>query len=1099
MIYKRLHSLLSAQNFKAQTLVIAVLMALSALFFYNPFSGIELTEWDRSFCEASLAGIDPLKRISSFYRLYFLFPCLCGLFALIVSVLLKNRNVPYFGLSAAISFCMVLASYSLRYGSVSSYTVALALAVSCFLWQWILVFWVRCKGKNDEERVERECNRLWTKVQRNLPRIRLAFIYGTLGISLLCSLPMPCSLKGDLLLSGLQVGTVILAGLLFVYFIAHGGVKDLADSKLNKLSSVGIFVLVSSLVLAYSKLVLPVLARHSIFFEEHIESFGPLLFGSSMTVLMSLSFLYVLVVAREESCDVYRDFVAALFLPISLSLLLPLPIVLSGVLSFLLLLILFRRRHDIAGYYGILTWLPLLFCFLCEFFFTLFEKGVVSFSPRYGVYAVLVLVLAIICLKKKFFCNFKILLVSEKWFYVGALLSFAILAYGNIAYFHEFRNIQVDFMDFYEHGNLLGIIDTVNRGRLPVIDYFSAHALSDVFTGILHGFIHGNVAGALSDPYRDFILFSCGGVTLFFILSRFFNAFFAFALICFFPLNTNGFHFVDLCLLGVLLHFWLHRKESVAAMHFYWFCIALLAFYRYDTGVAFGIASISCSLILFISRRDRFDLVKFLLSGVSISIALLLFYFVYCEFNGIVAVDRIKEWISLTLHSNSYWAEEILANSLVSPMFIVAYFLIPLAEAFIVFYLIVESLVKKRLEKTAALALVFSIAGLFLLTRAYVFYTLSFTLGRGSVLFCYSVFALSFFVLHLLHQKRVACGYAAALWLVAVSSGIWFCNGANHFLPDGTNLLFNRAVSNLKDVRESLLWNQDEGEGSQERFRMDDTLSYYSSEFKSVFSKILNEHETFLDFADVPAVYALAEREKPFYTAQSPGLLSDLYSQEMFLREIESREVPVAITAWSDRGHMQVIAKVKHQVRFYKIAEYLYTHYKPLVRVSDFVIWCRPERYDEYVQRLRGSFWKLADYGYEPNSEYHYYDLKWNPYIWANLDKFNAAGNAVLDEAQGTDDGRLQFRGSQMYPVSLGNYVAVEIESPEEFARARILFSESGGEQSQYGYAFDLKKGLQKYLIRSSQDYNWFAYNINTVQLECGACTIRRVQILQGD
>ena len=114
MIYKRLHSLLSAQNFKAQTLVIAVLMALSALFFYNPFSGIELTEWDRSFCEASLAGIDPLKRISSFYRLYFLFPCLCGLFALIVSVLLKNRNVPYFGLSAAISFCMVLASYSLR-------------------------------------------------------------------------------------------------------------------------------------------------------------------------------------------------------------------------------------------------------------------------------------------------------------------------------------------------------------------------------------------------------------------------------------------------------------------------------------------------------------------------------------------------------------------------------------------------------------------------------------------------------------------------------------------------------------------------------------------------------------------------------------------------------------------------------------------------------------------------------------------------------------------------------------------------------------------------------------------------------------------------
>ena len=108
MIRKRLQSFLFAQNFTAQALVIAILMALSVLFFYNPFSGIELTEWDRSFCEASLAGIDPSKRVSSFYRLYFLFPCLSGLFACVVAAILRGRRVPYFILSAAVSFLMVV-------------------------------------------------------------------------------------------------------------------------------------------------------------------------------------------------------------------------------------------------------------------------------------------------------------------------------------------------------------------------------------------------------------------------------------------------------------------------------------------------------------------------------------------------------------------------------------------------------------------------------------------------------------------------------------------------------------------------------------------------------------------------------------------------------------------------------------------------------------------------------------------------------------------------------------------------------------------------------------------------------------------------------
>ena len=73
MIRQRIVSLISMRSPSAQSIAIAVLMALSVLFFYDPLSGIGITSWDRSFCEASLAGIDPARRVSNFYKLYLVY------------------------------------------------------------------------------------------------------------------------------------------------------------------------------------------------------------------------------------------------------------------------------------------------------------------------------------------------------------------------------------------------------------------------------------------------------------------------------------------------------------------------------------------------------------------------------------------------------------------------------------------------------------------------------------------------------------------------------------------------------------------------------------------------------------------------------------------------------------------------------------------------------------------------------------------------------------------------------------------------------------------------------------------------------------------
>ncbi len=1081
----------------AQSVAIATLMALSVLFFYDPFSGISLTEWDRSFCSASLAGIDPSKRISSFYRLYLVyFPLLCGTFGIVVSALLKKRSVPHFGISTCLSFLALLVAYVFRNGPSVCHVVAIALAVACFAWQWILVFLICRKGNASETKRAGPVAKGIHWARENAHTLRVGFVYTSFAFSLLVSLPTLRSLLDASPVALINVGAVAVAGFFFVRLVARGGVRNMPAHLLDQACTVGAFSAILSVASCYSRIVVPLFAGHSVFFDEYARDFGAILFDSSASLLMTLSFLFALLSAEKFSGDIYRSLVSSVFASITLSLFLPLPVAVNALIVFILLLLLLRKGIDGTQRLEVLTWFPLIFCIACELFFTLFEKNMMPVAPAYGVYVLMALCLLPVFFKK---ARFGLLSrgLSENAFYAGALLSFVALAYGGVSYFQILHNNQVDFKDFYEFGNYLGVIDTMVRGNVPVIDYFSAHALSDVLTKIVHAAIHGNIIGALADPYGNFIRLSCGGIAMFFILAKFFHPFFAFSFVCLFPLDTTAFEFTDICLVAVLLHFWLYQKNSIAKFHLFWLLVALVAFYKYDTGVAFGIAAIVATIVLLVCRRDRRGLAWWALSGVSVSVLLLLFYFGYCHWNGIDAVTRMKEWISLTLHSNPYWAEESLFHSMNSPLFVIVYFAIPLAESFVIYYVLVESFRKRDMEKTAALSLLFSVVGLFMLTRSFVYYTLTSTMGRGRVIFCYSVFALLFFVLHLLQKKKMETSLTGMSWLAVVAVAIGLCNGVNHFFPDVTNVSLNRAVSGVVSVRENLQRTYPKAE----RYGMDGTLQHYSDAFGAIFGNLLENRETFLDFADIPLVYALTGKDKPFYSAQSPGLLTDLYSQEMFLKEIREHEVPVAVTALTNRGFLQTIAKIPHHVRFYRIAEYLYAHYRPLARFEDFMIWCRPDRYDVYARKLesvQGVSLELAEYGYFPNSEYHYFDLKWNPYIWANLDKEHAAANTVLEDARREGD-LFVFSGSNHHLHGMGNYIAMDIESAADSAAANIRLFESERPDSQYGYAFKLKKGRHQYLIRSSQDYNWYAMNINTIRLDCEGCVVNRMQILQGD
>ena len=77
-----------------------------------------------------------------------------------------------------------------------------------------------------------------------------------------------------------------------------------------------------------------------------------------------------------------------------------------------------------------------------------------------------------------------------------------------------------------------------------------------------------------------------------------------------------------------------------------------------------------------------------------------------------------------------------------------------------------------------------------------------------------------------------------------------------------------------------------------------------------------------VDFANITSMYLLTGRERPCYVGQTPSLLTDLYSQECYLRQIEEHDCPLAVLGTTetlvilDDSVILVVAGVSNTAKF---------------------------------------------------------------------------------------------------------------------------------------------------------------------------------------
>jgi hypothetical protein len=269
-----------------------------------------------------------------------------------------------------------------------------------------------------------------------------------------------------------------------------------------------------------------------------------------------------------------------------------------------------------------------------------------------------------------------------------------------------------------------------------------------------------------------------------------------------------------------------------------------------------------------------------------------------------------------------------------------------------------------------------------------------------------------------------------------------------------------------------------------------------------VMDRLLEDDETYLDFMNRTFAYSVIGRECPVYVTQSPLQLSGEFTQEMFIKEISDRieQIPIAILPLNDIRLGAGLDGILNSYRYYKVSEFISTHYRPLCMFGDFAVWALNGRYEELKSRLAADDENTMvpiDWNY--SRDFHNYSLNYLPLLWAEKDTKNALGNQVL-VSLGSGEGIHGFDLSGI-EKSGGNYLQLKINTPGQAGDVAVHLgtSDTGNFSEFITFSFTAVNGEHDYLVRVSSDYLWYFAGINAVRVDSGGLSVSELKLLEGD
>ncbi len=659
---------------------------------------------------------------------------------------------------------------------------------------------------------------------------------------------------------------------------------------------------------------------------------------------------------------------------------------------------------------------------------------------------------------------------------------------------------QVGKYDIMESSNYSVLIsNALNFGMIPTIQEYGGHQLQSVIGGLIYGILNNDFKGAAFAPYAVYIT-PVLALLFYEIIKRITGEDMAFWISLFIPYYGEWFYYGMGALTCIAAIKFLNKKTYLSAALLWAVCV-MCVLYRLDMGFAFGIAVSGTLLLYCIINKDVTAFkrlgITFLISAV-IAAAL---WFVLCIFKNVDPIMRLREYLALSA-SNQVWSYENIGDS-TTVIFAFTYVLIPLSCICIVIFLILN---KRFYNQNGislwAITLIFGMAYIANFQRALTRHSLAEM--NTSVCFFTALFFLSIFITIQFNKK----------WIFPIAfSGFIILDT----LLTGTSVfsqkcLMDNAVNKVNEIVSE--WKTSDFEKKACRITWSKELSDEAVPLQDICNTVLSDNETFADFINEDFLYSVIGRRFPVYMSQSPLMVSGEFTQEMFIDEI-SEDCPLVLMPTDESGYRELaMDDIANPVRYYKLAEYIYRNYRPLVKTGDNALWCRNERYREFSTKLSDKYEKI-DYGYDisgnpENIKYvHNYELQKLPYLWGNKDEKKAWDNKRLCDVSLGDNGIYQFDVLDASQKEKGNYLMFECtndaDATENNGFIKINLSVGCMKQSEfeekYRYSFDIPAGESRELIRISADYCWYAYECNAIMIDSGNENIGAVKmaVLDGD
>ncbi len=623
--------------------------------------------------------------------------------------------------------------------------------------------------------------------------------------------------------------------------------------------------------------------------------------------------------------------------------------------------------------------------------------------------------------------------------------------------------------EFFEYANAgLSVHQFFRFGSLPIIESFDAHMLFAQFFGFIEGLLNGyevwteGLYHGLYMPIYALLTYT--------LLKKVIGEAESFVFVLGFPLLRMV--FFEIYIIPVIMILAIEKliKTDKPWQRFVFIIVCVvLCLYRLDVGVAAMISGILAYCLVNLSGKEIKRIGTLALAGAIALLFAVALYAAICTLKGISPILRAKEFM-IAAGSSQNWGY---AQSGDRTLFVynLVYSVMPISLAAVTLwfcyrYFIVDK--KEGYDKTRIAAFLFFVVFYYFnLSRGIVRHSL---IEYGSIWFIAGTYFLSLVTVTAVKPDRqnMIARFSAVILVSVMIFGISYpsLNSDDVRIPNityGNHSLTHYAVSSQN--YQSQYAPQEPMNGTRVKGESHADVAT----FKTLVDTVLTEDQTYMDAASVNYFYALTDKKNPFYVNQMPMMLNGDSGQRMAINEVKKVDAPLALVPIyrdSDEGiFFTAIDGITLDYKFYKVYEYVYANYVPLVRLSEIDVYCLPEKRDEYAALLSDKF-KLID----GCSEFWKRPMGYLPLLWGEKD-----GKNIYQQVKGVEpalSGIAGFESEPFAPVNKAMNLVIEIAATAEL-NAEVTLSADGTPAG--NYKFFVSEGTHRYVIRLSTNYAYWS------------------------